>query len=205
MVLLHACSGITDRTLAWGSWFKTEGYVALAVDSFRPRGTRNVCSSPLNPSISDVLQDAFGALAYLRSLPFVNSDRIGVIGWSYGATVALLANVSNYPGKKFQAAVAFYPHCGSMPDDTTTPLLLLLGEADNWTPSWGCANAAKRLQQMGRPVHFALYPGVHHNFDNPVALGSAYGRTVLYDPAATADSEKRVRSFLAQYLRTKKP
>lgn len=129
MVLLHACGGLSNHVLGWASWLKDEGYVALAIDSLRPRGTRDVCGSPLNPSISDVLQDAFGALAYLRSLPFVDPGRIGVIGWSYGATAALWANFSGRPGKEFQATVAFYPGCSQMPDDTSTPLLLLLGEA----------------------------------------------------------------------------
>lgn len=203
MVLLHNCAGV-EHVFAWASWLKGQGYVALAVDSLRPRGTTNVCGRGRNPSVRDVMWDAVGALAHLHSLQFVDPSRIGVIGWSYGAMATLQASTVRAPGRGFRAAVAFYPHCSYMSSDLMIPLLLLLGESDNWTPPALCVDTAKRLQQEGRPVLFTVYPGAHHGFDNPAHTGGrqVLGYTLYYDRAATADSEKRVRDFLARHLKS---
>jgi dienelactone hydrolase len=83
------------------------------VDSFRPRNVQNVCNRGM--AIPPELQaaDAFAAASYLRSVPLVRPDRIGVIGFSYGGWAvlkAVLANsVAESGGRAFAAAVAFYP------------------------------------------------------------------------------------------------
>ena len=210
MVLLHSCAGLRPNVFEWARWLKGEGYVALGVDSFSPRGTSNVCGEKVNPSVYEVALDAFGALTYLRSLPFVDRDRIGVMGWSYGAGAALaasnkiLAKAVQPSGGEFRVAVPFYPGCSYLAQDTAVPILLLLGEADDWTPPWLCVDVAKRLQQEGRPVFATVYPGAHHGFDK-AELGfrpvTYFGYTLVYDPSATADAKKRIRDFLAQYLR----
>jgi dienelactone hydrolase len=93
-------------------WLATEGYVALVVDSFTPRGV----STDSGGLTGERVCDAFGALAYLRSLAFVESNRIGAMGWSLGGGVALLASGEMFadhapaPGS-FRAVVAFYPAC----------------------------------------------------------------------------------------------
>jgi len=206
-VLLHSCGGLAPHVFDWAQWLKAEGYVALVVDSFSPRGTSNVCGKGRNPTPHEVAGDAFGALAYLRSLPFVDRDRIGVMGWSYGAMAALAAASASFtkwaqpPGGGFRVAVPFYPSCSYVAHDTAIPVLLLLGEADDWTPPGQCVEAAKRLQQEGRTMLWTVYPGAHHGFDKS-ELGSrtvsVLGYTLRYDPVATADAEKRIR---AQYLR----
>ena len=213
MALLHTCGGLQKHVLDWAAWLKAQGYVALAVDSFSPRGTRNVCREGRNPTADEVAVDAFGALAYLRSLPFVHRDRIGVMGWSYGAMAALrassggLASRAQPQGGGFRVAVAFYPHCSYLSRDTAIPVLLLLGEADDWTPPRLCVVSAEQLQRAGRPILWTVYPGAYHAFDQAEhGPGRQYlGHTLKYDSAATADSEKRVRDFLSQHLRRSQP
>lgn len=214
MVLLHHCGGLTQNIRNWALWFRSEGYVALAVDSFSPRGATIVCGTRRNPTAREVALDAFGALAHLRSLPFVDPERIGVIGWSYGAMAALQASDKRFlsfvepRGGGFRAAVAFYPHCSYFPAEPSNPLLLLLGEADDWTPPHGCIIMAEVSKERGGPVVLKVYPGAHHAFDDWVyGLGARQylGYTLKYDAAARADSETRVRDFLAQYLRRNQP
>lgn len=206
MVLLHTCAGLGPHVFGWAAWLKAEGYVALVVDSFSPRArSKNVCGVGSNPSVYDVTSDALGALAYLRSLPFVDRDRVGVMGWSYGGKAALQASnsVAQPPGGGFRVSVAFYASCDPYFASPVIPVLLLLAEADDSTPSAPCVAAAERFHQMGRTVVWTVYPGAHHGFDK-AELGTTTvgkGYTMKYDAAATADAAKRIRAFLAQYLR----
>lgn len=46
VVLLHGCAGDSHAMDArWGRLFQSWGYVALAVDSFGPRGITNICGN----------------------------------------------------------------------------------------------------------------------------------------------------------------
>ncbi len=190
-----------------GSWLKTAGYVALVVDSFGPRGV----STDPGGLTGERVWDALGALAYLRSLPFVQKSRVGAMGWSLGAGVALLASgelfASHAPSHgTFQAVVAFYPACGvTDASEITVPVLFLLGEADTWTPPDRCVQVGRAVRQAGIPVEWVIYPGATHGFDfgrgdtnvSPINVG---GHVLRYDEHASADSEIRIREFLIRYL-----
>lgn len=213
LVLLHTCAGLREHVFDWAEKLVAEGYVALAVDSFSPRGIRTC--GPGRPGHAAVAADAFGALVYLRSLPFVDRDRVGVMGWSFGATAALMAGSElgaflQPPEGGFRAAVAFYPYCTGYLGDETVPLLLLLGELDDWTPASDCVARAEELRQEGQTVVWKVYPGAYHSFDEAELRrysGTAIvqGHILEYDPEATADAWKRVRAFLAQHLRRLPP
>lgn len=214
MVLLHTIGGLRPHVFNWAEWLKAEGYVALAVDSLSPRGLSGISlarGQVRPPGVHKVVEDALGAIVYLRSLHFVDRERIGVMGWSYGAMAALQAARERYGqlallyGGPFRGAVAFYPECGYLAEDTRIPILLLLGEADDWTPPGLCVQVAKRLQQAGQTISWTVYPEAHHGFDQ-AELGSRFvkarGRfTLRYDSRATAEAKERVRSFLSQYVR----
>ena len=208
MVLLHTCAGPRPHVSDWATWLKAEGYVALAVDSFSPRHVVSRCDGPGEPTVGQVAGDAGGALAYLHSLPFVDGDRVGVMGWSYGAMAALTV-ASGYPMREpqaatFRLAVGFYPHCGYFMSRPTMPVLLLLGAADDETPPALCEDRAKDFVQDGRTVVWKVYPGATHAFDMAELGGGTRiirGYTYRYDPAARADAMVQVRTFLAQYLR----
>jgi dienelactone hydrolase len=185
VVLLHTCAGVQPHVLGWAQWLTADGYVAMVVDSFSPRSVRSVCGRGTVSTV-EVAWDAFGALAYLRSLPFVDRERVGVMGWSWGATAALKAarkpfiTEANPPG-----------------------VLLLMGAQDDLSPPYYCLDVAKRLQASGRPVSWVVYPGARHGFDQAELGGKtfdSFGHALQYDPVATRDSEKRVREFLRQNL-----
>lgn len=50
------------------------------------------------------------------------------------------------------------------------PLLILIGEKDDWTPAEPCRTLTEAAQHAGHRVAIKVYPGVHHSFDsdNPV-------------------------------------
>lgn len=204
VVLLHTCGGVAPFVHDWARWLQGEGYVALVLDSFAPRGATN-CQGRNHPGTVDVAADAFGALHYLRSLPFVDGTRIGVMGFSYGGNATLLVSGAGFylrgPAKEgFQAAVALYPNCGSL-SDTTTPLLMLLAGADDQAPAEVCISVGETLQRDKRPVRWVVYPSATHGFDQPGPPRTYGGHYMAYDTAATADSQKQVRQFLAEFLR----
>lgn len=84
VVLLHTCGGLKPHvTEDWPGYLTGLGYVVLSVDSYGPRGFSRCTDIPGG----DIYQarDAYGALDYLAGLPFVDGDRVGVMGFSIGA------------------------------------------------------------------------------------------------------------------------
>src|SRR2546427_5317149 len=93
VVLLPGCHGVSESTHEWSRWCRDQGYVALVVDSWGPRGQDKTCAPNL-PNVPDIsnterFDDAVGALRWLHSRPYVDRSRVGVIGWSNGGVFAL--------------------------------------------------------------------------------------------------------------------
>jgi dienelactone hydrolase len=207
MVLLHGSDGVHPYHYRWAEWFVAENYVALVVDSLDARGRIGRRSGDLT---GERVWDAFAALAYLRSLPFVDAARVGAIGWSGGAGVAMLAGGDLFmtrapaPGT-FGAVVAFYPPC-SLSEDIKVPVLFLLGGGDTWTPAERCLQVGRAVRKDSGAAEWVVYPGATHGFDfnrgwwdgSTINVG---GHVLRYDARATADAETRIRDFLARYLR----
>ena len=101
------------------------------------RGAGSVCATfAVTPA--QRVPDAYAAAAYLRTLPEVRGDRIGLLGFSHGGGV--ISDLIRHPpaGTPFRAAVAYYPGCGGNPTIVTVPTLILVGERDDWTPAPPC-------------------------------------------------------------------
>ena len=52
----------------------------------------------------------------------------------------------------------------------TAPVLILIGDKDDWTPAEPCRQLTAAARAAGYPVTIKIYPGAHHAFDsyNPV-------------------------------------
>ncbi|MFQ5897865.1 MAG: dienelactone hydrolase family protein [Candidatus Methylomirabilia bacterium] len=204
VVLLHGCSGIRPLYRAWVARLVVWGYVALQVDSFNPRGKTYICDKLLAISSFERAKDAHAAKAYLAGLPFVRGDRIAVLGWSHGGSATLEA-VNNPPSVErwadpFRVAVAFYPWCWSAIHRPDAPLLILIGERDDWTPAGLCRNMRVKGETL-HSVSLKVYPGAHHGFDFEGLNLDREGHHLEHDPVASTDAIKRVKDFLAQHLR----
>src|SRR5206468_3985481 len=120
----------------------------------------------------------------------------------------------------FAAAVALYPGCApaartwinrSGVYQPIAPLLILIGEKDDWTPAAPCQALADAAQRAGHPVSLKIYPGAHHSFDsnrpvrfvaariNPNAPGGR-GATTGGEPTAWADAIREVVAFFGKHL-----
>jgi dienelactone hydrolase len=227
VVQLHGCGGIVAESYRWARWLADRGYVSLVVDSFGPRGVKADCQSgPDEPPISARLDDAFGALRYLQSLPFVRGDRVAAIGWSQGGVYAMA--VINGPSLEratkrgvelpplgFAAAIGIYPGgCSSLVKERVVrPLLVLIGGADDWTPAAECEQMATAMKSRGADVTLVVYPGAYHYFDvegqrfavldtvENDAKPGGHGATVAYQAAAARDAHLQAEAFLARHLK----
>ena len=131
VIFLHGCGGLFVGSMigrlfwmiepgesGWAGELTRRGYAVLMVDSFAPRDRKEMCA----PRTSDPVlyrnraRDAYGALLFLQAQPFVQPDRIGIMGWSQGGGALLFAigrqsfsRPAQLPRGDFRAAVAFYP------------------------------------------------------------------------------------------------
>ncbi|MEW6720436.1 MAG: dienelactone hydrolase family protein [Thermodesulfobacteriota bacterium] len=223
LIFLHGCAGmygksgrLSARQIQWDGTMRAAGFVTLHVDSFTPRGIREVCTVK-NRSITvwrDRRADAYAALSWLRSLPFVRPDAVAAMGWSQGGLTVLAAmeRDGTTPGAGFFAGVALYPACrlsGRETLDPSGPLLLLFGGADDWTPPETCSDAVTNARMRGEAVEVKSYPGAHHGFDSPgskvrlregLALAPGGSAHVGENPAARLDALERVPEFLERHL-----
>lgn len=250
VVIMHDCSGLGPRSSGapsrWASELLRRGYVIVIPDSFTTRGhAAGVCTDP-SPGRAEVspfrrVRDAYAALAFVRTLPYVDGSRVGLMGGSHGGTTTLASMVApeydrELPGHEkqagFTAAVALYPGCatrlggwrvarqyGAREAITEyrgvytplAPVLILIGENDDWTPAEPCRQLTETAQEAGYPAMIKIYPEAHHSFDSdrPVRYvgervnpNSATGRgaTTGGDPKAWADSIREVAAFFGQYL-----
>jgi dienelactone hydrolase len=232
VVIMHDCSGVGPHSSgAPGRWAKellARGYVVVIPDSFTTRGLGGgICTVPLSERRANVSPgrragDAYAALAYTRSLPYVDGRRVGIMGGSHGGSTTLATMIAAGSDSDvlaaekragFAAAVALYPRCESHAAvyRPVAPLLILIGDKDDWTPAEPCRKLADGARAADQAVTIKVYPGAHHSFDspngvrysaariNPNAPGGR-GATTGGEPAAWADSIRQVAAFFDQHL-----
>ena len=204
IVYLHGCDGLSKEFVAQS--VTGLGYVSLSVDSFATRGIKDACTKPMPALMLARQGDALGALSYLSKLPFVDPQRIAVLGASMGAMVALqLASTHQEEtfdaprDLKFKAAVAYYPHCSVASEELIVPTLILIGELDDWTPAKDCELWMKRRADRGAPVKLVVYPGAYHAFSVPAFADGRemYGHWLKYDAETAGRAVQEMQSFLA--------
>ena len=204
VIVLHGCDGVGPHHRGWSKLLQSWGYAALLVDSFRPRGKSNVCNRGREVPPRERAIDVFRAADYLRTLPTVRADRIGLVGFSHGGWTALHAvlreTMEAARGVPLAAAVAYYPGCDQPTSPLVTDTLILIGDADDWTPWQRCQRWRDTVQAGGREVRIKVYPGARHAFDSASQLHTYAGHLVGRDPAAAKDAEAEARAFLAGRL-----
>jgi dienelactone hydrolase len=213
VVALHGCGGIGGAgapvRLAPREWDWTErltalGHPVLWPDSFGSRGLGQACGQQAtHPAPPRPVRrgDALAAAEWAASQPWAAPGGVVMLGWSHGGTAAV-STLADPPPGLVRAVVALYPGCGGFRAAfplPAAPLLMLLGEADNWTDPAPCRRLAARFP--GR-ITAITYPGAGHGFDSRLAPRSRHlpdGRDVTAgrDPAAAGDAPRRVAAFLA--------
>ncbi len=181
MVILHGSGGDwSGRSVNLAMYLARRGIAGLAVDTFAARNLRSTDDyiERLNKApIYSQMADALSALQALQSHPYIDTDRIGVTGFSLGAGSTLymmfepvIENVLGENGPRFSAYAMFYGGCMVEFDDFRvegSPLLIMMGEADESMSVPACESFQKRLRKMGVDVDLKVYPGAGHAWDSP--------------------------------------
>jgi dienelactone hydrolase len=220
---------LTERHRARAEAMLASGYVVLFPDSLGSRGLAEICTAKFGErgvTAAGRRGDALAALQWLAAQPGIARERIALLGWSHGGTTTLATINANdamvrafreQPGAPpfFRAAIAFYPGCSVAARDErwrpASPLRILIGDADDWTPAAPCRTLATRAGERGWPLETVVYPGARHGFDAPsgrvrlrtdVPNGVAPGKGVHVgpDPGARVDANRRVDAFLRDQL-----
>lgn len=218
IVMMHGCGGqwtrrgeLTDSYRFWAEHFAARGYHALLLDSFGPRGEREICTQAVRKIRVDVerRQDAYAGIKYMAALPGVG-ERVYLVGWSNGATAVLNAlRADGLAPPALKGAVALYPGCAVLakqPYQPIAPLLIQSGAADDWTPAKHCETLVR--DNPSARMEIDVYPDAHHSFDRinqPVRyrenvrnpnVPSGYGAHAGTNEAARTAAIARVTAFI---------
>jgi dienelactone hydrolase len=224
VVAMHGCGGLwrvsgqlSTRHSDWGERLAAEGFLVVMPDSYGSRKLGSQCGvKDLTVRASrERVADATATRHWLQLREDVLPAAISLMGWSGGGSAILAAARKDRrpadTGPDFVRAIAFYPSCRVQSDSTSfsarLPVMILMGDADDWTPHAPCDFLAKAAQARGEKVELVLYPGALHDFDHPrlevrerndiaySATGTGKA-TVGTNPAAREDALKRVKAFL---------
>jgi carboxymethylenebutenolidase len=195
VLLLHAWWGLTPFFRSLADRLADEGFVALAPDLHgddRTADTPDEAEELLrstDPNRTAALVQA--SLSALRGMPATVGDRVGIVGFSMGASWALWA-ATRFPDD-VAATVAYY---GTQDIDFTGARAAFLGhfaEIDEFESEDDVNYLEAQLRLAGHDVDFHRYPGTGHWFveaDRPAA----------YDEAAAELAWERTVAFLHQHL-----
>jgi dipeptidyl-peptidase-4 len=88
-VVLNAWEG---STFLWHQLMARKGYIIFALDNRGSAGRGHLFEEPIHFRFgAQEMSDQRDGAAYLKSLPYVDANRIGIWGWSYGGHMTLHA------------------------------------------------------------------------------------------------------------------
>lgn len=175
--------------------FPAHGYILFKLDNRGSSNRGHAFEAALHRRMGIVeAQDQLAGLDYLQGLEFVDPDRIGLWGWSYGGYMALMTTLQA-PGR-FTAAVSGAPVTDwalydthyterymGMPQDNAegyeagsafahldgyrTPTLIIHGMADDNVTFDHSTRLFAELQARGERFDMMTYPGERHGIRPP--------------------------------------
>jgi dienelactone hydrolase len=225
VVGMHGCAGLFSqgavalRYRDWAQHLTKAGFVVLYPDSYGSRGFGSQCTIRHGAVRTDRerVADANTARHWLQNQPYVEADKVALLGWSNGGISVLwavrrLATVPKDDTADFRSAVALYPGCRRLDNaawSARIPTLILVGAADDWSPPQACQRMVAGARGRSAGTSIVVYPGAYHDFDHPsrplqVRSGYAFssdGSGRIHtgsNPAARADALRRVPQWLAR-------
>jgi dipeptidyl-peptidase-4 len=193
-VVLNAWGGNTGL---WHQLMAQKGYIIFALDNRGSGGRGHVFEEPIHYRLgAQELSDQLDGVAYLKSLPYVDAERIGIWGWSYGGHMTLHAIFE--AGSNFKAGFAggpvtdwhFYDtiyterYLGLLPQNEigyrasspineaeklTGKLLIAHGTGDDNVHFANTLSLIDKLIESQKYVEVMAFPGRGHGVSDPAA------------------------------------
>lgn len=207
-VLMYQYSGpgsqevLDHYSVSWETYMASQGFIVVCVDGRGTggRGAEFEKCTYLNLGVKEA-EDQVSAAKYVSELPYVDKNRIGIWGWSFGGYMTLMAMSEGTPIFKAGVAVAavtdwnYYDtiygerfmrtpqenHDGYQASSAFTradklhgKLLLVHGMADDNVHYQNCAEYAEHLVQLGKQFDMQIYTNRNHS------IFGGYTRMHLY-------------------------
>jgi dienelactone hydrolase len=201
MVVVHGSSGVLQNDWDWARRLNDMGIATFVIDNFTGRGVTETATDQSRLSPAADTAGALAALQLLASHPKIDPKRIGVIGFSRGGSAAI--NTALEPMRlavinddlRFAAHVSLYPGCG-VPFVSAhldgSPILMLLGGKDNYTPASNCLAYADELRARGASIPVVVYPNANHGFDSDAPPHFRPQPTTIHDCHGEIDLDNGV-------------
>ena len=216
IIMVHDCRGIQAYQQDWAKRVAGWGFVVLLLDSFSTRNIESTCQG-LGEQENFLIhggrvQDVFAAYDYITRQEYVEDFRIGLMGWDYHSVLGAVAKhgMQQKFDAGFMGVVAIYPSCNATSGtDFISPILVLVGEEDDWTPAQECRIMERYARTGLESVQLRYYKNAKHGFDDPSLKDETYfpdfrnyfksparGVTMQYNRQAHQASIKVIHQFL---------
>src|SRR5918999_2361948 len=196
VIVVHENAGLNDHIRDVARRFVKEGYVALAPDYLsRQGGTEK--ANPKGGGLSNirelapwqtVAEDTESGIRYLRVLPDVRGDRVGMVGFCWGGEVTFAAVT---PVPALRAAVVYYGRSPEPLDrlqNIKTPIMAHYGEKDPGVNK-GIPDTEAAMKKYKKSYDYKVYPDAQHAFNNDTS-------TDRYHADAALEAWSRTQDFL---------
>uniref|UniRef100_UPI00404B54C0 dienelactone hydrolase family protein n=1 Tax=Fulvivirga sp. TaxID=1931237 RepID=UPI00404B54C0 len=207
ILVIHEWWGHTEYVRKRADQLAELGYTALALDMY---GDGKTAEHPDDAgkymmSVMTNLPEATArfnqALAKLKADPTVDPDKIGVIGYCFGGSLALtMANL----GTDVDAIVAFHAGLGlpAMPSGNKIDAKILIcnGDSDPFIPQEQETAYVDAMNANGTEFELVKYAGAQHAFTNPDAddLGKKFDLPLVYQQEADEKSWEAMKNHFSK-------
>lgn len=206
IILMHDYGGLNQAMKERARAFAAAGFVALALDAFEGRtyatadAAREVTDRQIRKeNHRTMFRNMRGGLSYLRSLPEVDSGRVAVAGWGYGAAWSLHMAVAGFD---VGVSAVYYSSSGAITapasyelDKLAAPIIAHYPERSSSSELADVEDLARRLEARNKDTEVHVYPGLDDRFD--VEGGPTY------DSEAATLAHRRTVDFLKRHLTTR--
>ena len=169
--------GWKSHHLDYLKMYQNLGFATFELNSFKSRDITSTVGEQNQVTTAAMIVDAYKALEVLSNHPSINKDKISITGWSLGGAVTLFSAwlplkkaINN--DLKFASHLAFYPPCFFELENlefSESPIHILIGELDDWTPSEPCIDLVNQLGKYSN-IDITVYKDSHHGFDRESGL-----------------------------------
>lgn len=199
LVIIHENRGLNEHTRDIARRYAKEGFVGLAVDLISRRGgtgtdaaqnTGNLTGAN-GPKPEELVADLVSSVEYLKTLPYVKANALGVTGFCFGGGYVFELAVAS---KDIKAAVPYYGTAMRVLDrlgETQAAILAIYGGNDRRITGES-PQVEERLKAGGKTYEIKIYDGANHAFFNDTG-GS-------YNEAAARDAWTNTLAWLRKYL-----